>query len=314
MTLLSAIQPDANALTKPERAMDERHSPRLKQPVRPLVLFARRVERSAALAGEVHAFLSRQPGIESAGLAAMEEVDAETGLDGHDMIVVLGGDGSMLRSGTLAARHGTPILGINLGRLGFLGEVDPTSWPAALERVLAGDCWIEQRMMLHVEHIRDGQVLTSYEALNEAVVGRGALARPVRLKTLIDGGELTTYVADGLIVATPTGSTAYALAVGGPVLPPELKNILLIPIAPHLSIDRAIVLPQGTTVEVTARTDHQAMLTADGTFEVPLQDGDRVRVRMSQYLTRFVRLRPRNYFYTSLTRRMLQNPSAEMSK
>ena len=105
-----------------------------------------------------------------------------------------------------------------------------------------------------------------YEALNEAVIGRGALARPVRLKTMIDGGELTTYVADGLIVATPTGSTAYALAVGGPILPPELRNILLIAIAPHLSIDRAIVLPQGATVEVMVRTDHEAILSTDGAF------------------------------------------------
>ena len=96
------------------------------------------------------------------------------------------------------------------------------------------------------------------------MVGRGALARPVRLRTLIDGGELTTYVADGLIVSTPTGSTAYALAAGGPILPPELQNILLIAIAPHLSIDRAIVLPQGATVEVIVRTDHQAILSVDG--------------------------------------------------
>jgi NAD+ kinase len=178
-------------------------------------------------------------------------------------------------------------------------------------RVLRGDCWLEERMMLHLEHRRAGKVLGEYEALNEAVVGRGALARPVRLKTMIDGDELTTYVADGLIVATPTGSTAYALAAGGPILPPDLKNILLIAIAPHMSLDRAVVLPQGATVEVTVRHDHQAILSADGQCEVLLQDGDGVGVRMSDYLTRFVRVRPRPYFYTSLMQRMQQNPSAD---
>src|SRR6185503_10719088 len=213
--------------------------------------------------------------------AVLTKANASECLSGQDLIVVLGGDGSMLRTGSLAAQFGVPILGINLGRLGFLGEVQPEDWPQALERVLRGDYWTEERMMLHVEHRRGGEVLGTYEALNEAVVGRGALARPVRLRTLIDGGELTTYVADGLIIATPTGSTAYALAAGGPILPPELKNILLIAIAPHLSIDRAIVLSQGSRVEVIVRTDHQAILSADGQYEVPLQDGDEVRVCMS---------------------------------
>ena len=286
------------------------HSPLRRAPERILILYNPLVARAATLAAEIHAYLAAQPGLT---LSQADLMDGETGdgIAGQDLIVLLGGDGSMLRTGTLAARHRVPILGINLGRLGFLGEVQPDEWREALARVLAGDCWIEDRMMLHVEHHRDGQVLGSYEALNEAVVGRGALARPVRLKTLIDGGELTTYVADGLIVATPTGSTAYALAAGGPVLPPELRNILLIAIAPHLSIDRAIVLPQGSTVEVIVRTDHQAILSADGQYEVPLLDGDQVTVCMSAFLTYFVRVRPRHYFYTSLVQRMQQNPSAD---
>ena len=228
-----------------------------------LILDNPTVQRSAALADEIFAFLAEHPTLipARATIASAEQGDC---LAGQDMAIVLGGDGSMLRTGSLAARHAVPLLGINLGRLGFLGEVQPDDWREALQRVLAGNCWLEERMMLHVEHWRAGQLLGSYEALNEAVVGRGALARPVRLKTLIDGGELTTYVADGLIVATPTGSTAYALAVGGPILPPELRNILLIAIAPHLSIDRAIVLPQGAAVEVIVRTDHEAILSVDG--------------------------------------------------
>ncbi|MCC7360435.1 MAG: NAD(+)/NADH kinase [Anaerolineales bacterium] len=286
------------------------HSPLQRPPERVLILHNPLVARSAALAAEMHAYLSSQAGL-SVQQAVLGEAEDGAGVAGQDLIVLLGGDGSMLRAGALAARHGVPLLGINLGRLGFLGEVPPEEWREALGRVLAGDCWLEARMLLHVEHHRAGQVLGSYEALNEAVVGRGALARPVRLKALIDGGELTTYVADGLIIATPTGSTAYALAAGGPVLPPELRNILLIAIAPHLSIDRAIVLPQGSTVEVIVRTDHQAILSADGQYEVPLADGDAVRVCMSQFTVNFVRVRPRHYFYTSLVQRMQQNPSAD---
>ena len=282
-------------------------------PTRLLILSTQRVERSAELAGEVCRYLAGRPGL-SVRSAALEAAEAVIQGGDLDMIIALGGDGSMLRTGTLAAQRGVPILGVNLGRLGFLGEVQPDGWPATLDQVLAGRYWIEERMMLHVEHHRDGHMLGSYEALNEAVVGRGALARPVRLKTLLDGGELTTYVADGLIVSTPTGSTAYALAAGGPILPPELKNILLIPIAPHLSIDRALVLPQGTTVEVIARTDHQAILSADGQYEVELQDGDRVLAQMSAFLTRFVRVRARNYFYMSLMQRMQQNPSADKNR
>lgn len=293
--------------------MDQTHLPLRRPPERIGILYNPLVERSAALAAEVHAFLAARPKL-AITQAAIADAEATNCVAGQDLVVVLGGDGSMLRTGTLAARHGAPILGINLGRLGFLGEVEPDDWPKALARVLAGDCWLEERMMLHIEHRREGQVLGAYEALNEAVVGRGALARPIRLKTLIDGGELTTYVADGLIVATPTGSTAYALAAGGPVLPPELRNILLIAIAPHLSIDRAIVLPQGSTVEVIARTEHQAILSADGQHEMPLQDGDRVVVSMSAFHTHFVRVRPRHYFYTSLVRRMQQNPSADKNK
>jgi NAD+ kinase len=284
--------------------------PRVWPPERILILHNPQVDRSVELAAEIFSYLATQPNDISTQSTIADAVQ-EDGAAGQDLAIVLGGDGSMLLTGALAARHGTPLLGINLGRLGFLGEVQPEGWPEALQHVLAGNCWLEERMMLHVEHRRDGQLLGSYEALNEAVVGRGAIARPVRLKTMIDGGELTTYVADGLIMATPTGSTAYALAVGGPILPPELRNILLVAIAPHLSINHAIVLPQGAAVEVVVRTDHQAMLSADGAPPVPLCDGDTVSVRLSDFSTWFVRVRSRHYFYTSLMQRMQQNPSAD---
>jgi len=136
------------------------------------------------------------------------------------------------------------------------------------------------------------------------------MVRPVRLTAEIDGHRLTTYVADALIVATPTGSTAYALAAGGPILPPEIRNILLVPVAPHLSVDRAIVLHEGSQVRITVRTDHQAALSLDGQEPVRMQDGDWVHAFASDHSVEFVRLQDPDYFYRNLTSRMNQNPSA----
>ena len=282
-------------------------------PQRVIVFYHPKVEHSLTLAGEIVERLARAPQA-AVSRASLEDAEARGRIAQQDLIVVLGGDGSMLRGGRLAAPHRVPVLGVNLGRLGFLAEAQVTELPEVLARVLAGDYWIEERMMLHVEHGRGEQFIGAYEALNEAVIGRGALARPVRLKTMIDGDELTTYVADGLIIATPTGSTAYALAAGGPILPPQLKNVLLIAIAPHLSMDRAVVLPQGVNVKVVAYTDHQAILSADGQVEVLLQNGDHVTVRMSEHTARFVRLRPPAYFYTTLMARMTQNPTADKNR
>lgn len=221
-----------------------------------------------------------------------------------DMFITLGGDGSMLRTARMGSEHSVPILGINMGRLGFLAEVEPDGWLVPLKRVLDGDCWVEERLMVQAEFTRGGESLGCHEALNEVVVSRGALARVVRLATYIDGGYLTTYVADGLIVATATGSTAYALAAGGPIVPPELKNMLLIPLAPHLSLERAMVLSQGSVVRVRVRTDHTAILTVDGQFQVELADGDWVQVVASPRVGRFIRLQDRAYFYSTLMQRL----------
>ncbi len=295
---------------KADRAPFQRQ--RYAPPQRLLVLYHPKAEQSLALADEMVTYLSHSHC--AATKASIESAEVSALVGGHDLVIVLGGDGSMLQAGSLTAPYQIPVLGVNVGRLGFLAEVQPDEWEATLGRVLAGEGWLEERMMLHVEHYRGRELIGTYEALNEAVVGRGALARPVRLKTLIDGGELTTYVADGLIIATPTGSTAYALAAGGPILPPELRNILLIAIAPHLSLDRAIVLSQGATVEVSVRTDHQAILSSDGHVEVQLRDGDKIYACMSDYVTRFVRSQPPTYFYKSLMERMAHNPSANKTK
>lgn len=261
------------------------------------------IAESQGLAAEMLEFLEGQ-GI-SAWIGSGWDEPAVAEQAAHlDMLVTLGGDGSMLRAARMASKHGIPILGVNLGRLGFLAEIQPEEWPERLRQALAGDYWVEERMMVHAECWRDQETLGSYEALNDVVISRGSLARVVRLTTYIDGGYLTTYVADGLILSTATGSTAYALAAGGPIVPPELKNMLLIPLAPHLSLERAIVLSKGSMVRVKVHTDHTAILTVDGQTEVELADGDWVQVVASPRVGRFIRLQDRAYFYCTLMQRL----------
>jgi NAD+ kinase len=164
-------------------------------------------------------------------------------------------------------------------------------------------------MMLRARLWRQEQLLGSWEVLNEVVVSRGYVVRPVHLTTSVDGRLLTTYVADGVIAATATGSTAYALAAGGPILPPELRNILVVAVAPHLSVDRAIVLAEGSTVSITVHTDHHAVLSPDGQPSIEMLDGDRVDVYASEHSVQFLRFQDPGYFYRNLTVHMSQNPT-----
>lgn len=284
----------------------------LKLPKRIALLHRPIVDASLGLAQEMAAHLTGL-GMEAEAVS-IENPALKDRLPEMDMVAALGGDGTVLRAGIMCAPGSVPVLGVNLGRLGFLAEVQPGDWKGALARILVGDYWVEERMMLRTEHKRDGEILATFDVLNETVVSRGALARPIRLQAMIDDDELTTYVADGLIIATATGSTAYALAVGGPILPPELKNILIVPIAPHLCIERAIVLSHGATLEIVVRTDHQAILSGDGQVEIALSDGDHIVVRMSPHVTRFVRVQDPEYFYRQLNSRMSQNPSAGKAK
>jgi NAD+ kinase len=226
-----------------------------------------------------------------------------------DLLAAVGGDGTMLRSAHRCAPAGLPILGINLGRLGFLIQVGREEWQAAFEKLLKGEYWIENRMMIRTEHKRVDASLGTWHALNEVVVSRGASVHPVHVSASVDGMLLTTYVADGLIAATPTGSTAYALAAGGPILPPELRNILLVPSAPHLSVDRAVVLSEGSSVRIDVRDGSAAVLSVDGQIPVDLSDNDHVEIRAGDYTARFVRFGDPGYFYRNLTGHMNQNPS-----
>ena len=226
-----------------------------------------------------------------------------------DIMIALGGDGTMLRAGRMCAPWHIPVLGINLGRFGFLAELRQNQWQEYLPRLFTGDYWLERRMMLQVEQFSGNRSVGAWSVLNEVVVGRGLILHPVHLTAHVDGRYLTTYVADALIAATPTGSTAYALAAAGPILPPELRNILLLPVAPHLSIDRAIVLAEGSSVSITVESSNDAILSIDGQPSIELNNGDRVDVRAGDHTALFVRFQDPGYFYRNLTPHMSQNPS-----
>lgn len=267
------------------------------------ILYHPKIPPTQQVAREIADFVGQQD--VSAWLASTwDEPRVRDQVEHLDLALVLGGDGSILRTARMVAPHGVPIVGLNMGRLGFLSELTPDNWRARLPSILVGEFWIEERMMLCAEAQRHGTTFGDYEALNDVVISRGSLARMIRVHTHIDGGHLVTYAADGVIVATPTGSTAYALAVGGPIMPPELHNILLIPIAPHLSLERAIVLSEGAVVDLRISTDHEAILTVDGQFAFALADGDRIVVRASPYQARFARVQERTYFYKTLMTRL----------
>lgn len=231
-----------------------------------------------------------------------------------DMVVVLGGDGTVLRACQLCAPSGIPILAINMGSFGFLIEVSQDAWRAALDQLIRGKYWFENRMMLNTQIWREKKCISTWDVLNDTVIARGREMRPLHLSASLDGQAVTTYVADALIVATPTGSTAYALAAGGPILPPELRNILLMPVAPHLSIDRAIVLAEGSTVGVTVLSDREAVASGDGQTPTNLLEGDIVEVRASEFTAKFVRFQEVGYFYRNLVSLMDQHPSAGANK
>lgn len=225
-----------------------------------------------------------------------------------DVLVALGGDGTMLRAAHLVAPYGLPVLGINRGRFGFLTEFDFKNCQQHIQQLMSGDYWLEQRMMLTGLLRRSGQEMGKWHVLNDIVVCRGQYVRPIQLTASLDGYVLASYSADGLIAATATGSTAYALAVGGPIMPPELRNILIVPVAPHLSVDRSIILSEGSKVTIKVNTTHEAVLSADGQAPVILEDGDIVEISASKFSVLFVRFQDQGYFYRNLNKYMEQNP------
>jgi NAD+ kinase len=275
-------------------------------PEHPVVTAYTKMPEAFAQAEAISEFLKERGIPAPCGSLYGEELRNRVKRNEFDMLIAVGGDGSVLRAGHLCAPCGVPILGVNLGRLGFLIQIDRKEWREYFEKLFNGEAWIENRMMLRAEHIRAGEKLGSSNALNEAVVARGQNLRPVRLTASVDGRRLTSYVADGLIASTATGSTAYALAAGGPILPPELRNILLVPIAPHLSVDRAVVLSEGSSVSIVIKSEN-SVLSVDGQPPTPLMEDDHVDVTAADVTAQFVRFGDPGYFYRNITAHMNEN-------
>jgi NAD+ kinase len=215
-----------------------------------------------------------------------------------DLIVVLGGDGTLLAVARAIGERAVPVLGVNLGTLGYLAEISLDELFPTLEGVLAGRLQTETRMRLEVHAERDGCEIGHYRALNDAVIAKTALSRMIDLQTWADDAEVTTYHGDGLIVATPTGSSAYSLSAGGPLLLPGIGAIVLTPICPHTLTQRPLVLPKACRVAISVLDTRggEVHLTVDGQVGCELQEGDRVSVRASDQPLQLLVSADRNRF------------------
>lgn len=214
-----------------------------------------------------------------------------------DVVIVFGGDGTMLSVARLVCSKEVPIIGVNVGGLGFITEVQKSEMYEVMEQIFAGKWEIENRLMLNAQVHRQGGKVAEYTLLNDVVINKGALARIIDLETSINGAYVTNFMADGLIVSTPTGSTAYCLSAGGPILYPSLESIVLIPICPHTLTNRPIVLPDNVLIEITLKSHAEGVyLTLDGQEGFPLNQGDAVVIEKSLYKTRLVIPHERDFF------------------
>ena len=236
---------------------------------------------------------------ETAGLVPAASVASarKSDLPGQvDLLIVLGGDGTLLSMARSVGDLGVPILGVNLGGLGFLTATTLDEMLPALERLLAGGMEIEERMMLSAALRRGGQVIGEYIALNDVVITKSAMSRIIDLSVSVGGRHAISYRADGLIISTPTGSTAYNLSAGGPILFPTMDAVVLTPIAPHTLSNRPIAVPGAQRIEVALLVEQDVMLTMDGQVGVPLRERDVVEVQKASAPIRLVRFPQKDFF------------------
>jgi len=214
-----------------------------------------------------------------------------------DLLLVLGGDGTLLAAARVAAPKGIPILPINMGSLGFLTSFMLEELYPALEDILGGNLTISERVMLHVELQRNGKSLDKQSVLNEVVINKGALARMIELELIIDNDFVCRYRADGLIVASPTGSTAYSLSAGGPIVHPAVESFIITPICPHTLSDRPVVVRDTSIVEMKLSAGTESVfLTLDGQKGIPLQATDRVRISRAHEMLKLIQTPNKSYF------------------
>lgn len=222
-----------------------------------------------------------------------------------ELIIVLGGDGTLLKVARMAYSHGVPILGVNLGSLGFLTETTLENLYPTLESALNGECKIEHRMLLNASLWRDGKKIQNFNVLNDIVINKGALARIVNLTVRVNDQPMTSYRADGLIIATPTGSTAHSLSAGGPIIHPSMQAFVLSPICPFALTNRPIVVPDTSRIEVQLAKRHDAeevRITLDGQMGCDMKSGDTLEAEKAQVAVKLVQAPGKNYYQTLRTK------------
>lgn len=271
------------------------------------ILFQEHSEGAGSLAATLAARLHAEGRTVWQEALQKHDVKPSDQLHGTEIVLVLGGDGSLLSAARMCAEDGIPLLGINFGRVGFLTELEPTEVDEKLPLYLNGDYWVDERAMLQAE-VEIDETQHRFIALNDMVVVRGAVPRVIRVKVWLDSHFYNTTVADGIIISTATGSTAYNLAAGGPILHPQVRSSVLTPVAPHLAADRSLILEPNavTTLELQPGSDG-AILSADGQLNLTLNAGAQVVIRGSEHVTRFLRRRPPTYFYRILSAKLQDN-------
>ena len=248
--------------------------------------------------------LLESAGVDSWLCSAWEDEQLCAQISATDLVLTIGGDGTILRTAQAVVPHSIPITGINMGNLGFLTELAPEEAMDKLPALLAGEGWIDERSMLQARLNTAGRQQKQFFVLNDAVITRGDIARIIHVRAVIDSQLLTTYKADGVITATATGATGYALAAGGPILHPQAEQFLLVPIMPHLSFGNSIVLPPQAEVELCVGAIHKAIFSIDGHISLPLAGGDCITLKHSPVKTRFLRISPRDSYYATLEQKL----------
>jgi len=266
------------------------------------ILYHPRVKKTQVKAAEVQQLLNVSK-TDAWLCSAWDRAEAQSRLPDTDLIITIGGDGTILRAAQMVIPTTIPITGINMGNLGFNTELRAEETADKLPALLAGEGWIDERSLLEAE-IVNAEKPGVFHALNDVVLARGADPHVVSIDASIDDQHLTTYRADGVITATATGSTGYALAAGGPIIHPQSPDILLLPLVPHLSTAYAMVLPSTATVKLHATSNSKTTLSIDGHINLNLDGGATVLVRHSPHTIRFLRIHPRASFYGSLAARL----------
>ncbi|MET0903014.1 MAG: NAD(+)/NADH kinase [Acidimicrobiales bacterium] len=251
-------------------------------------------EAAAWLQDEGHEVRIPQPDADIAGLGSLGCAESALATD-LDVAVSLGGDGTMLRTVDLVAGHGVPIIGVNVGQMGYLTDIEPAGTRAAIERFLAGEGGVEERMLLTVRVHRGDRPIEEHLAFNEAVLEKTPMGHTVRLAVEVDDQFFTTYAADGLIVATPTGSTAYAFSARGPIVAPTHRALLLTPVSPHMLFDRTLVLDPAARLRVVVQGHRAATLSVDGRNLGELAEGDHITCTAAERSAHLVTFAPRAF-------------------